>query len=306
MVDFFESQLLECQWRSIGIPVSSFHVKISQSIAKHQRPDQDGARIESTGREPLVFSATIPFRNNISKGKNESWGVLYPDTHRKFLAAMADRSAGTLQHPSLGLILCKAVSCDSSLESGKRDGEDVTAEWIETRDEDDILNAVLSQSSPIGTAVLNAIDLDTRLSQTNFGGFDPDANDISFEEALRRVAGVFDKASLLSRKSFGIIDRIVYRIDTIKNAVVALRDPQNWPLKEALSKLKDSVLALKRAALAGQKDVRIYIVPAPSTLGNIAAKLKNRVGDIIRLNPSLVNTPQVPAKTVVRYFVSVN
>jgi hypothetical protein len=306
MPDLFSSQLLECQWRGISFPCTSFRVRITQSTVQHAQPDRDGARIESTGRNPLAFSASVPMFNCLSKGPNETWGTPYPDTHRKIVAAMADRTSGTLQHPSLGLVLCKAVSCESTLEAGRRDGEMLSLEWIETRDEDDVLGNVIGEDSPIGAATRNAIDLDNRISQTNFGGFDPDGNKISFEEAMRRVAGVADTASLLSRRAFGQIDRILYRIEAIRTAVVASGDPQNWPMKESLMKLRSAIQQLKKKAAATQKDTRFYVVPAPTTAGNIAAQLNNAVGDIIRLNPFLCAAPQVDARTVIRYYVTVN
>lgn len=302
MADLFEEQLLECRFREIGFPVTSMHTKIVQSTVDHEQPDRDGARVESPGRKALVFSATAPFYNSVSKGRNETWGLLYPDTHRKILAAMANRTAGTLQHPSLGLLLVKAVSCESTLEAGRRNGETLSLEWKETRDEDDVLNAIFTEPSPIGSAEINAVDVDERLSLTNFGGFDPDAGKLSFEDAVRSVTSVFDKASLLSKRALAVVNRITYRIDAIQFAVVSAADPQNWQLKESLSKLRESIVKLNRAVLLGQKDVSLYIVPAPTTLANVAKKLQTIVGDIILLNPSLLGAPQIPAQTLVRYY----
>ncbi len=306
MADFFETELLECSFRGIGFPVTSLRVHIKQSTSVHAKPDQDGARIESTGRDPITFDAQIPFYNSLSKGKNETWGTPYPDGHRAFLSAMADRSAGNFQHPSLGLIVVKPVSCETALDASRRDGETVSASWIEHSLSEDASNAVLGQASPISVATLNAIDLDTRLDNTQFGGFDPDAGGLSFEESMRRIAGVVDTASLLSRRAFGMIGRVVYRVDAIAFAVVSLQNNQNWELKQALARLRSSVLDVKRATLAAQKDVRIFIAPGPTTLANLAAKLRNKVGDMIALNPQLVSSPQVPARTVVRYYQSIN
>lgn len=305
MPDFFASQLLECKFRGNGFPCTSFRVRIQQSIVTHARPDQDGARIESTGRNPLVFTATIPWLNNLARGPNETWGTPYPDGHRQFLADIADRSAGLLQHPSLGLVKVKTVNAESLLEATRRDGEMVTAEWIEHSDDEEASNSFLSGTSGISGAILNAVDLDERLAPTKLKKLDPDKS-ISFEEALRKVASVSDTASLLSRKAFGQIDRIMYRLNVIRDGIASQRDPQNWPAKEALSKLRASIQAMKTKAAKTQKDTRWYVTPAPTTAGNLAAKFRNSVGDIIRLNPELCASPEIGARVPVKYYVTTN
>ncbi len=304
MNDYFETELLECSVRGLSFPSTTWRTRIVQSIARHQRPDQDGSRVEATGRESLVFSTSIPFRTNLARGKNESWTALYPTTWRQFLKEMSDRSSGILQHPSLGRILVKPMSCESHLDSSRRDGEDVNAEWIEFSEDEDASNAILGAESPIGGAIGDAADLDSYLSQTNFGGFDPGSDEVSLEDAMRSVAAVVDTASLLSRQQYGIIDRVAYRIDSIEEAIRESGDPQNWPAKESCQRLRASLMALKAQALTSQKDVRIYITPAATSLSMVAKKFGNTMNDAIRLNPDLVSSLVIPEQTVVRYFGS--
>lgn len=302
MPDFFESELLEAKFRDVTFPTSDFQVKIQQSIAQHARADQDGARIESTGRDPLVFSATIPFRNTVTRGRNETWGTLYPDAHRAFLSAMSDRSTGTLVHPSIGPVLVKAVSCSTSLTGSKRDGEDVTAEWIEYSEDEDASNAILSSNSPIGIATINAIDLDSGIDELNLGGFDPDGGLPSFEESMRTITGAIDTASLIARKVFGVIDRVIYRIDAIDFSLREAANPQLWPVRQNIFRLRAAMLDLRARASFESSDVSLYIVPAPTTLANLASRFDNKVSDMLQLNPGLSARPSVTRGTVVRYY----
>lgn len=308
MPDYFTEQLLGCEWRGIPFPVTAFRVRLSHDIAQHKRPDQDGARVESTGRNPLVFSAQIPFRNGIRRGPNESWvsGTLYTEGWRRFLDAMADRSKGMLQHPALGRIQCKPVSADSELTAQKRDGEDVTAEWIEFSDDEAASNAILAAGAPVGQAVTEAANLDTILADlAAIKAKDPDYGKISLEEAMRRVAGVVDTVSLMSRKTFGMIDRIGYRLNAIGEAIKSAQDPQNWAAKESINRLRAALHAVKQQALKAQKDTRFYIVPNDTTLASLAPRLSNKVTDLVRLNPALVSAPMVTRSTAVRYFVTI-
>lgn len=302
MSDFFERELLESKFRDVAFPSADMQIAISQDIAMHKRPDQDGARVEATGREPLTFTATIHFRNSIARGRNETWGTLYPDAWKAFLAAMSDRSSGTLVHPSFGYVLVKPVKCTTTLTGGKRDGEDVSAEWVEFSEDQDASNAIFAAASPIGTAVLNAIDLDEQVALLNLGGFDPDGGVPTFEDAMSTITAAIDTASLVGRKFLGLIDRIAYRCDRIELSIRSAADPQMWPARQAIIRLRAALLDLKAATVAKQKDVRFYVVPAPTTVGALAGKLQSTVSDLVKLNPFLARRAQIERAEVVRYY----
>lgn len=298
-------ELLPCSFRGVIFPCSHIKVHVTHDNVQHKHPDQDGARVEDTGLNPVTFEASIPFYNNVAPGKSEKWDNLFPTQHDALMNAMKSTASGVFQHPSFGQFIVKPASFDTSLDAARQDGATVNASWIETIEVDPVLGASITAASPLALGIQNAVDLDSRLAQTNLGGFDPDDGKISFEECLRRVSASVDKASLISRKQFGIIDRVIYRVNTIKRAVVASNDPQNWELKESLGRLLSSTVALKHSASSGQKDVRIYIAPRESSLVSIGKRFGNTVSDMIRLNPGLANAPTVQANTVVRYYVTI-
>lgn len=304
MPDLFETQLLEVKWRDVAFPITNFRTRLSHDIAEHKRPDQDGARVESTGRNPLVFSASCLFRNGVTRGRNETWSDLYPANWRSFLVAFADRTKGTLQHPSLGKIACKPVTLESELSAQRRDGEDVSAEWIEYSEDEATANGILSSAAITGLSQLGRT-LDSYLGgKPEIKKADPDDGKMSLEDALKSVTAIVDTASLLSKRAFGVIDRIAYRLDRIAFAITSLQDPTNWPAKESIARLRAALERTKRAALKAQGDTKFYVTPAPMTLAILAPKFKNSVNDLVRLNPHLVSAPELPKNTIVRYYAA--
>jgi hypothetical protein len=300
--EYFSDTLFEAKWRDVSFPVTSFQLVGSHDLAQHKKPDQDGARIEATGRNPLQFRATIPFRNGATPAPSEHWGVLYPTTWALFIAAMADRATGTLQHPSFGKVPCKPVTFESMLSAQVRDGEDVTAEWIECNKDEDDSNNQFAGGFILASGVLECADLDTALTVSPIAKADPDNGKISFLDAITKITAVVDTASLLAQKEFGVIDRIVYRLDNLEFAIRSAGDPQNWPMKQSINRIRAALERIRASALATKQDISIYITPGATTLASLAPKLKTKVTDLIHLNPALVASARVEEQTLVRYY----
>jgi len=300
MPDFFTSKLREATFRDISFPVSSFQLGFSQDIAQHKRPDQDGAFIEATGRNPLTFQATIPFVFGLAKGSNETWKNLYPEQHAKFLAAMADRRKGKLVHPSFGEVIVKPVSCQSTLTPERRNGETVSADWIEANEtEEDSDNLFGRKLFAEGSA--NALALDELLSNRPLiKKADPDPR-ISLSEAFNRLVAVFDTASLLVRRGLAEIDRLAYRLDTLHRAVSSLADPKNWDVRQRISRLVQSVEKIRRLGM-GNGQISFYIVPKTKTVAQLATDLGTSTRELIELNPFLSSRLVVERGEAVRRF----
>lgn len=310
MPDLF-SQLQECKWRTVSFPTVSFSTSIQHDQAQHKWPDRDGAHVEATGRQPLVHRATIPFRNGVSPGKGETFGVLYPDAFRAFLIAFSDRTSGTLIHPELGPVTCKPQMASADWSANIRDGVNVTASWIESYDEDKQYAETLARPSPIAGVYIEALDLDSQLTQyTDPTGLvkpasvDPKAPTMTFTQAITKITGAFDQVSLVSKRAGGYIDAVLYRVNTLQAACYAAKDNATWPIVNSCERLKASLYGLKQTQLTQQKDILLYVVPKDQTLAAIAATLGASVKDLVTLNSSLANAPIVPRLTSVRYYAT--
>lgn len=303
--DLFD-QLLEYSWRGISFPVASMSVALKQDHAVHAWPDRDGAKVEATGRAPTVFHAKAIFRNGISPGRAEHWGILYPTGFDRFFAACADRTSGPLQHPHLGLITCKVESCNVEWDANKRDGVDVDVSWIETIDTTGLsLLAAIGRSSNIASAIEIGNELDSHLTQLvpnpklTVGDIEP-----GFEDSMRSIQAAFDQVSLADRRIGGAIDHMIYRVNKIGEAVSGLKSVLAWPAVRDCENLKASLYTLRQTLIVAIKDIKLYITPSDMTLGQICSSLGSQIVDILKLNPQLASQAVTPQRTPIRYYAS--
>jgi len=138
--------LLEFRYRGISLPTLQFSLKLRHDLVQHKLVGVDGAHVEATGLCPLEHTARIPFLNNITAAAYENWsqGLLYPNTFRRFLTAMSDRTLDTLQHPELGPITVRPESLQCSWMPDTRDGVIVEASWIQSTENQASLQAILA------------------------------------------------------------------------------------------------------------------------------------------------------------------
>lgn len=296
--------LREFKWKSISFPVSRVHVTLAHDLVEHKFWAQDGANVEATGRAPLIIGATIHFRNTLARGRQESWGFLYPNTFRNFFAASADRTTGILEHPELGEINCKLRQAEITHTAERRDGVDVEASWVETRETENTKSAFTSTSPAVG-ATAAAIDLDANLTNYNLapplpktgvwvGGFAP---------TIRSLASVGDQVSLLSRQIGGQVASVNYRLNQMEAFFNSVRNVQNTPIIQSIQRMRAATYNLQQKLLQKQRETRIYVVPVTKTLASIVVDLTgNTISDLVKLNPSLVGFATVPRGTAVRYY----
>lgn len=298
------AQLSPPSWRGIPFPLVRLRNSGGHDHAHHKFCDKDGFHVEATGRNNLTFSATIPFRNGVIAAPQELWNgrTLYPDVFRAFLAACADRTSDDLIHPELGRITAKVVSFDWDYVAERRDGVDFDVTWIETLDDGDELNGIIAQQSPVATAVTVASKLDDLV--TTLTPPPPElANDTaSFSDMMRSIQAIPDTAALLSRQAGGLLHRVASKVDRLIAALDRLDDVRLWPVRDGAEHMRATVVDMNAKLGVDNKVILEALVPTPTNLSSLARRLNNKIDDIIRLNPTLVDEPVVRSPTRVRYY----
>ncbi len=319
MSDLF-GKLLSYQWRGIEFPCASFEVSLSQDQVEHKWPDRDGAHIEATGRNPIVFTAKVLFRNGVKFAKSEhKSGVtpMYPDVFRFFMTACQDRTTGTLQHPEFGAVQVKCKSAVAHWDPNKRDGVDVDVVWVETTD---TLDEVFSNASPAAELDANAVELDDALEDYAQAGFRansvfvdstiyrviPGLPTSSFKDLMNTITGAFDTGTLLTKQIAGKIDEVGYRLDVLSASIDRLADVKTWPIRQSIERLRGSLHKAKTRLLVATAPIAIYKVLKDSTLASISALLGSPVSELIRLNTGNISGPIVKAGTLLRYYRNLN
>lgn len=296
------TQLLGFKWRGISFPVNEMTLTLRQDLVPHKFFNRDGADVEATGRAPLEISATIPFRNGVVPGLSEDYRILYPDTYRAFLVAMADKSIGPLTHPELGDMQCRPEQCSTNWTGTKRDGVDVTSSWMETTEFDDSLQSALAGASPIAEAEYAALSLDTqfRLSAADLPKtpeYKPDLAD-----TMRQISAMGDQMSIASNRVTGRIDALTYRIKNIKRSFARTNNPKNFPVQQAIERMESALRDVPKALSAGRRSVSYYRAPRDITMSGLAILIPARLPELIKLNPRLLGSPVVPVNTAVQFL----
>jgi len=294
------TRMLGFKWREESFPISSMSISLEQGLVPHRFFNRDGADVEATGREALLFSATIPFRNGVAAGLSEEFRVLYPDGWKSFLRAMSDKTVGYLTHPELGQFQCRPQRCTTSWDPNKRDGCDVEATWMETTEFDDGLQTALN--APQAAAEYSAVRLDDAVAKdpSRFPKspvYKPDLTD-----TLRAIGGIGDQVSLASGRVTGKLDQVLYRVKRIEEGFTKNSDPRNFTALQAISRLKTAVREMGTKLGVGNRTLAYYMTRKPSTLAGLADAIPAKIGDLMRLNTKLLRSPVVPAGTLVRYL----
>jgi prophage DNA circulation protein len=303
MVDVLKD-LQAFSWRGIEFPVTKMRLSISQTLAEHQYWGFDGARIEATGRRPLIFTATIPFVNGIVPGKSERWGVLYPFEFRKFLAAMSDRSTGALIHPEMGELTAKPHTADAEWKGDEhRDGAMVEATWTETLVEDYDLTAI-DNPSPIAIAETAALDLDASKDdlESLVAEYRLPKYERTFADDLTSIAAVGDQIAISQQRVVGKINNVIYKAKQVRDSALRAKNALMWPAIQSATRIADAAIDIRKSLLESGKDVVFYSVPKATTVAGLVPVTGASTRELLELNPQLAYQPIVRAGTVVRYY----
>lgn len=317
MVDELEN-FQECSFRGIPFPVSSVGENIQQQLVQHKRIDRDGAFVEATGRNPIVFTLVIPFFNTISRGATETWDNLYPFTFLSLRAAVKDdRSAGIFVHPLYGQILCKPQTWEAPLQAQQRGGQIVTLTLIET---------VESSSAEVGTTKVKnsaknfAVDLDNFLAE-----LDPPVSFFSqgegedFTAVVDKITAVADSTTLQSERIMSLIGSTIRKTEQVVKLVnratsVAETNPDGTrtvvgTLNAGKSRIEQSAIGLRDELYAIRKSILndsnqfqgVYVTEKPLMMVGLSQILNNTPDELRTLNPTLPSV-RIPEKTIIRYY----
>lgn len=303
--------LQQFSWRGLPLPLIESEVTISRDLVEHKFPDNDGAHVEDTGRDPLQISAKIPFDNFISPGNNETWpkGDLFPNHLGKFIDTLSDKTTGTLTHPLFGAVQAKIKTAKVPIDGSKRGGVTVDCEWIESTDRPDDLQLGIVSYAAFPTLASALQDLDNLGILTTIPKFPPPLPTsglpkfVTFSQLLQKITGFADQVSSLSRNIANQYDTLIFQLKNVPIAYKLALDATAWPAQLAVNRALAAAYDLKKTkGAAAQRKIAIYVTKAPTTLGLLANTLKVNIADLVALNSDQAGAPVVPAFVPIRYY----
>jgi hypothetical protein len=307
--DVFD-QLLAAKWRDVEFPVTRMRMSIAHDLVEHKYWGVDGARVESVGLAPTRFSFSAPLLNGIKPGKNERWGALYPNDMRRLHLSFQKKERGELQHPEFGIIICKAERFEMDWDAARRGGVDAELSFVETLTEADaeILEDTQIKEVDIGDLDTAGLKADLAALLKNKGLPLPpylENPKTSLTDLVNAVSKVVSYPGLVSYRSAGRINALLYQAERAKQAADLARSPLTWPITQEVERLKAVAHDLRQNLLARNKPIAFFTVPAPTTLAGLIRQLPQaKVTDLIKLNPSLMRGPEIDTNTVVRYYAA--
>jgi hypothetical protein len=295
------AQLLPFTWRGKHYPTTRVHMSIAHDLVEHKYWGVDGARVEDTGVAPVRIAATIPIANSIFPGANEKWqaGALYPDALRKFILDFTKRATGLVGHQEFGEIACKAERLDFEFVGDKQDSTEIHATWVETLDDDVVHKLVPSpvQDIDLAGSDLNTSGADLKKLVPLLPEFEED-----IESLGRKLSSISDQISILSYRSAGVVNRILYQAKRLQQSIERAKSALTWPAIQNLERIKSAAFTLRKTLLT-PTGIGLYTVPEDMTLAGVSLSLPKGtpMGDVIKLNPGLVRRPVVVKGAIVRY-----
>lgn len=283
-------------WRELEFECSAMEWGFSQSHAQHLYPDRDAGYIESTGRNPSTFKFTAMFRNGIV---TKDALPAFPGQWTKFVQACADRSAGKLSHPALGTLTVKCTSFSSSWVAEKRDGADVSVEFIEATDEASELDALLAQGSPLGNCFAEARNLDDALGNVSPVPTLPQSLKPSLLDSIKQLSGAIEQFKLGVGQIAGKIDSYASAVGQLADSIRDADDPKSYRALEACDRLFASLLRLSEEVTRKAKPLSLALLPFTTNLAGAAKAFGMTVADFVQYNPTLASRATLPVGTPV-------
>lgn len=292
-------KLLRIEWRGVGLFATGFSFAFDQQHIAHTYPDRDAGFIEATGRNPAVYSFSLLFRNGNTLAPEEQ----YPLAWRKFIVACLDRSTGTLLHPELGPVKVKCRSQQTQWDATKRDGVDVSAEFVETSDTEDELAALLKRSAAYD-AEYEAQFLDGVVKDVTPAPEVPSTLSPSLLESLKQLTGTIAMAKASVGNVAAAIESYANAVDDLAEQISDLNEPAYAPILESLRRLHGSVVDLGLPIKAASRPVTSVLVRRDAPVAAIASAFGNKLEDFLALNPSAASKTSLPAGEPVFVYAS--
>jgi len=299
------------EWRGIQVPITSRTMGFTHDDVQHKFLYRDNMLIESTGKRNLTFHYTIPMRQDIAKGPYEN---LFTDVLPRFLIACSDRTPAELNDPVFGIFRAKPTSFEDATDVNKRDGDDITVEFIHAPDpaEDDLLPTEVTAPSSLSSDG-GALDAALLVTASDFQPAPAPGEAVAIGRALQQpppepIGNLFESIAGFGRQleRFGNrisaqIDRASFQLEGIEEAYTALEKPQDWPIIRSTRRLRGNLATVKDRLANPARTVARFTTNGAIGIGALSANLGIPIGDLLRLNPKLAKTPLVPAGTVILF-----
>ena len=311
----------------ISFPIEECNVTFSQDVVQHKKPNVPGARVESTGFNPIVFKVKAFFLYGLQRGNGETWDNLYPETFFKVWGILTDQVAPvlTFTHPTMGQFTVKPQNGHTNTTANIRNGQIIEFDLIQANEDD---SAVVIAPVAFGTAEAAATIFDNTI--INLVPAPPkNILAISLTQLLQTVRGAIDSSTLLINQVTNAVNNAIYQINQVEQALLRLDTAATSNLLTQLKRVKSGIYSLVNnqststpnaatlaaaiqsnqatvssnsvAGATSAGNLGVFVVEMPMTLANVALLTHNSIDQLINLNPAIAKTPTIRVGTQIVY-----
>lgn len=251
----WNGQLTECSLKAVSgqfqgfgtvsFPIEECTVSFSQDVVQHKRPNVPGARVESTGFNPIIFKVKAIFLFAMQRGKGETWADLYPSAFNKVFSMLTDKTAPvmTFNHPTMGQFTVKPQSGSTNVSGQMRNGQVIEFELIQAN-EDTASTSNVTASTAFGTAQTAATLFDSTV--TLLTPPPPDnVTKLNLTQLLQQITGIIGSTTLLINNADSLINNAIAQIKSAEDALDRLETAATSGLKMQLQRVKDGLHSLQ-------------------------------------------------------------
>lgn len=265
-------------------------------IIQHKRPYREGAKLDDTGSEPIVWNVEIIFNNQITEeGLAQNGRDSFPDVYRLMKASSEVHETGDLVLPGIGAIRARFDSMSSSETHEETDTARCQCVWIQ--DNEESLDRALIRTTTARSTISRVAE-QTRFTAQSLGAWDDDLNGlVEFAaelEALLLAPGRATQAvETQVRRNRRALQRIVDAQQQLAEDVgIETNQPRGSALERNNLLLRDRQAQAAGERSAGRPRVRAFKVDVELTnIFEVAARFKQDAEELLDLNDSRIADP---------------
>jgi hypothetical protein len=281
--------LTTMSWRGTEYPVTDRNVSFLHENVDHRIQYRNNDFPEPIGPHSFLFKYTIPMREDIAVGKYEN---LFNEGLIILLGDMRSKEPGDLNDPVYGTYRCVPVSYSETTDVNKRDGTDVSVEFIHSPrigDSDpELPTTITGLSGLVGDAGL--LDEDLK------------AKDWNQEPSPEGTTSILNAINGYGRQGLRQIDKVSANLDSLAAQMQKIEDtadlaenPQNWQIRDSARNLHLQILQAKnRLTEDPVTKVARILTKTTTTVSSMAADSGMTIAELLSMNPSLARSPVIP------------
>jgi prophage DNA circulation protein len=279
----------------VKIPYKSYKIKGAYRKHIHEYPHANGGAPEKLGRS--LYEVTVTYEAN-SGDFEPPYNQMLQDLTSAFHNLWESGTTDLIHVPHIGSFKAFADEWDEECHNTNRSGVLTTVKFVEDQTE---ASLIFEGDKKFFTSAKEAAkDVAIQTDQLTEGkSIWSSINDVAIQ-----VFGFVDQASLYGALIAAKIESLTALLRHADATVKSLGDPENWEIREALDRFRETILDLQDDILKRDRLLREYEVQFTMSVGQVSAAVYGdytRGGEIMQLN-ILPDPLQIRPGTVIRYY----